>query len=626
VTRNNIYEVDELKFEFIRHGSAFEGVLMLSTPEGTFSSLVNLTKLGSRAAWAKEMAELYGADVTRLKRALNEVCTLRTEEVVAAQGVESVEDGPGVPPATDEQVEELVGRPGVLGRYVEDAALMHGVVGERPVLKLQTLVAVGAQLAPYPNGKPAGSNLIITAEPGRGKNHICDAVAFPLPEDFYLAFESASAKSLFYRAEKDPTILEHVWIYPNEAEATDKLVDMFRPLLSGGKASHMTVNKDADGRNAAQELNVEGPASITIPTVRNKLDGQLQTRMLVAELPDYEGRVAAHSRASSRLLLPYYAAKDHTPKVRAWQAALRSLTEVRRVVFNLEHEEFCFDSDTVSHGARLGGNLLGLMLAHSWLEQKSREIMELPSGELAVVATPEDYQVAYRIFKTTCERSILNLSDTHRKILDAVYELQSQTSFSDGFSQRKIADQAGLHHSTVGEHKTFLTKSAKLLRETEDGGLTLVADAKPDWWRKGDELLAGFPRPEQVHIWWGGDTGVETARHARHPREEERNADTYAQNGGELASRHPSDAARHPDDAPTLEDVVGEETAVADEVPASENGSDKPIGKCSEPMAGVAGAAGITEHPPCPHGYLAGVGCYVCDPNHPFRLKEGAKA
>jgi hypothetical protein len=153
------------------------------------------------------------------------------------------------------------------------------------VLKLQTLVAVGAQLAPYPNGKPAGANLVITAEAGRGKNHVCDAVASLLPEGFCLPFESASAKSLFYKAEKDPAILKHVWIYPNEAEATDKLVEMFRPLLSGGKASHLTVNKDADGRNAAQELNVEGPASITIPTVRNKLDGQLQTRCWSRSFP-----------------------------------------------------------------------------------------------------------------------------------------------------------------------------------------------------------------------------------------------------------------------------------------------------------------------------------------------------
>src|SRR5215218_11416970 len=70
-----------------------------------------------------------------------------------------------------------------------------------------------------------------------------------------------SAKSLYYRAEDDQAVLKHRWIYPNEAEATDELVEMFRPLLSGGKASHLTVNKTGDGRNAALELNIEGPTS-----------------------------------------------------------------------------------------------------------------------------------------------------------------------------------------------------------------------------------------------------------------------------------------------------------------------------------------------------------------------------
>jgi hypothetical protein len=211
VVEAKTYKVEGIEFEFTPNGSPFEGVLVAVLPEGTFSSHVNLQKLGSRAVWAKEMVELYGGDVAFLKRALNELCTLRTEEVAAAtEEAEAVEEGWAASPVSDEQIGELVGRPGVLGRYVEDAAAIHGVVGERPVLKLQTLIAFGAQLSPYPNGKPAGANLIITAEAGRGKNHVCDAVAAPLPEEFCLAFESASAKSLFYKAEHDPAILKHV--------------------------------------------------------------------------------------------------------------------------------------------------------------------------------------------------------------------------------------------------------------------------------------------------------------------------------------------------------------------------------------------------------------------------------
>lgn len=357
--------------------------------------LLHLEDEGKRHAALDDVAETLKLKVRDLRKALTGIEEEERQTRDEAQEDEE-ECEPGPLPS---EAEALVASSGVLDRYVEDVARVHGVVKDREPLRLQTLVAVGAQLAPYPNGKPAGANLIITAEPGRGKNYVCDAVASLLPEGFSLPFESASAKSLFYRAEKDPTILRHTWIYPNEAEATDTLVEMFRPLLSGGRASHLTVNKDSDGRNAAQELNVEGPASITIPTVRNKLDGQLQTRMLVAELPDYEGQVAAHSRASSKQLLPDYAAKDHSPKIHTWQAALESLAGVRRVVFDLDHEGFCFDSDQVSHGARLWGNLLGLMLAHAWLEQRNREIVELTNGEWAVVATPEDYGAAYSIFR-----------------------------------------------------------------------------------------------------------------------------------------------------------------------------------------------------------------------------------
>ena len=481
------------------------------------------------------------------------------------------------PESLSKDAEKLVTCPGVLDRFIEAVARIHGVVGDRDPLRLQTLVALGAQLALYPNGKLAGANLIITAEPGRGKNYVCDAVASLLPERFYLAFESASGKSLFYRAEKDPTILAHTWIYPNEAEATDQLVEMFRPLLSGGKASHLTVNKDSDGRNTAQELNVEGPVSITIPTVRNKLDGQLQTRMLVAELPNYAGRVAAHSREASKQLRPDYAAKDHAPEVRAWQAALESLTEVRRVVFDLEHEEFCFNSDTVSHGARLWTNLLGLMLAHAWLEQKNREVMELANGERAVVATPEDYEAAYRIFKLTCERSIFNLSDTHRKILDAVYELKDESVFNDGFSQRKIATKAGVSVSTVSEHKTFLTKSAKLLYEAEEGGLTLVADAEPSWWEKGD-LLVGFPRPEQVRAWWErvhSAGAPELAEHTEHPGDTERIPLTYAGEGVWYPTEHAPNGAEHIATDPETKGRVRQEADHVRQAPEQENGLDK---------------------------------------------------
>jgi len=357
----------------------------------------------------------------------------------------------------------------------------------------------------------------------------------------------------------------------------------------------LTVNKTGEGRNADQELTIEGPVAITIPTVRNKLDAQLQTRTLVAELPDYEGRVAEHSRAVSRQLLPGNAGNDPTPQIRAWQGALRSLTTHRRVVFDLDREEFCFDSDEVSYGARLWANMLGLMLAHAWLEQRNREIIELSNGEQAIAATPEDYEAAYRIFEATCERSIVNLSETHRKILDAVYELKQEDNSAGQFSQRKIAEKAEVHHSTVGDNKTFLTMSAKLLRETEDGLLTLVADAEPSWWRKGD-LLVGFPRPEQVWQWWGEKVPPpvpKTTRHDRHTRDGGQEAHSNAENGGGLDARHPPITPRQGETERQQEgedkEVAGGITVLADHSPDSENGLNEPQTNACVAVVGVAG-------------------------------------
>jgi hypothetical protein len=609
------YEAEGFYFEFSPNGTPYVGTLRATdeAQSGPYEAEVNLHKAGSRERYAKKAAELYGMEIGRLERALNEVCTRRSEEVTAAAQAESEGEQEPESEVAPEEAEALLNSPGVLERYVEDVAKIRGVVRDRDALRLQTLVALGAQLAPLPNGKPAGANLILTAEAGRGKNYVCDAVASMLPEGFYMAFESASAKSLYYRAETDPGVLTNRWIYPNEAEATDQLVELFRPLLSGGRASHLTVNKTGEGRNAAQELTIEGPASITIPTVRNKLDAQLQTRMLVAELPDYEGRVAEHSRAVSRQLLPDNAGEDYTPKIRVWQAALTSLTSVRRVVFLLDRDDFCFDSDEVSHGARLWTNLLGLMLAHAWLEQRNRGVLELGSGERAVVATSEDYEAAYAIFKATCERSVVNLSDTHRAILDAVYELSSQSTF-DGFSLRKIADAAGVHHSTVAEHKTFLTKSVKLLKEVE-GGLDLVSGAEPSWWRKGDALV-GFPRPEQVRRWWEGGVGSasESARQARHPDAGRQDPHTYAENSVGHATRQPPDGTRHPTQDSAETGVSGGETAVSDAQTDNENGLFMPNGHDNEAVSGLSGRfeEGDSNSVVCIHE-LEPAACKVCN-------------
>lgn len=214
-----------------------------------------------------------------------------------------------------------------------------------------------------------------------------------------------------------------------------------------------------------------------------------------------------------------HAGADHSPLVRAWQAALLALTPIRRVVVPRSHPDFCFDSDEVSHGARLWTNLMGLMCAHAWMEQRNREVVALDGRGQAIVATAEDYEAAYRLFAATCERSVVNISDTHRKILDALYVMQKEQERDAGrwndpreaykpFSQRRIAKASGVPQSTVSDNKSYLLHSLKFLEERHDGRLRLVRDADPSWW-DGSDALDGFPMPERVRGCWRGEDGGE---------------------------------------------------------------------------------------------------------------------
>jgi hypothetical protein len=371
--------------------------------------------------------------------------------------------------------------PGVLGRLRDTASRMHQVYADREPLELALLVALGAQLEPLPNGRPLGASILLTASAGRGKNHIVDAAVTPLPEEFYFSFEIASGQSLYYAADEDPEFLKHTFAYPNEIEGTEALWEFLRPMLSKGWAKKIVTAKDAAGNMTTRTIIVEGPVTIAIPTIRNKTDEQLQTRLLVAELPDYVGRVKHHAAAVSEQLLPDAARADYSRERWLWQEGLRSLTAIRKVVFPLRHPDFALDDDQISHGARLWANLLSLMATAAWLEQTNRRILDLGEETLAIEATPDDYETAYRIFNQVCKRTVVNLSDTHRSILNGLYDLMEKNPERYGFRQREISEASGVSLGAVSNHKTFLVMSAKLMKETEDG-LALIEGADPSWW------------------------------------------------------------------------------------------------------------------------------------------------
>jgi hypothetical protein len=523
------YEYEDMLFEFERDGAPTVGTVKVTVGETTYVGKVDLIAPNSRSTYTRQARALYPeafTDDLTLPRALNElgVHVDDEERIRKAKEDEAVVDENDVTDVDDEKAEELVSTPGVLNRYVEAMARVNEVHGDRDVMRVITLSALSAQLALPAENKPVGTSALLVGESSRGKNFVVDAVASGMPESMVYQFESASSKSFYYESAAKPQRFEHTWLYANEIEAVDELIEVLRPLLSQGVAVHKTVDKVHDS-NTFREFKIKGPITACVPTTRNTTDRQFMTRLLVVELEDFEGRIAEHSRRVAKVLLPDYAAQDHTEELNLWKKAFEKLTSVRRVVIPNAHPEFCITSEDVSHGARVWRSFLSLVLANAWLEQRNREVRALREDLDVVVAQAEDYRVAYEIFQTTAGRSVVNISATHRKILDALYALEGDEGKTiardNGFSLRKIAEKAGtgVSHETVRKNKAFLCSSLGFVVEMERGGLRLVGGADPEWWAHPENILEGFPRPEKVSLWWGSGNGVDSVDTGPQPDE-----------------------------------------------------------------------------------------------------------
>ena len=79
------YEEGDFFFEFMPHGSPFEGTLVARYPEHeAYIDSVSLTKASSRNEYAKRAHEDCGISRQALKKALNALASKRHEEVSAA--------------------------------------------------------------------------------------------------------------------------------------------------------------------------------------------------------------------------------------------------------------------------------------------------------------------------------------------------------------------------------------------------------------------------------------------------------------------------------------------------------------------------------------------------------------
>ena len=382
------------------------------------------------------------------------------------------------------------------GEARDTAARMHQVYGDREPLELALLVALGAQLEPLPNGRPLGASILLTA-PRQGQEPHRRCAVKPLPPEFYLPSRSPRGRASTTRPTRTRLPQAHVRLPQRDRGRRGPLGVPEADALEG-RAKKIVTAKDPAGNMTTRTIIVEGPVTIAIPTIRNKTDEQLQTRLLVAELPDYAGGSSTTPRRS-----PSNSCRTRQPPTTPASSGSgrRPLgsSPGRRVVFPLTIPTSP-STTTISPTARGSGRTS----SPSWRptpgwSRGTAGSSSWPAGEGEAPRRsrpPRGLRGGLPLFTEVCKRTVINLSETHRKILGR--PLRPPGGPSRARRVHPAGDRQGGRGrlGTVSNNKTFLVTSAKLIRRPRPG-LLLVEGAEPSWWTEGDLIGRANPQAGQ---------------------------------------------------------------------------------------------------------------------------------
>ena len=155
----------------------------------------------------------------------------------------------------------------------------RGISGEFAIKALALLTAHSTFM-----GKPLAA--AVKGQSSSGKSYVTTQVLALYPPEFIYMMTGGSPKSLVYEAEEFCYRL----IYLAEAEALvrdsgdekNDFAEILRVLVSEQRIEYKYVAKDATGELTTMTAKRDGPVAFLTTTVRNRLDPEMETRMLSA--------------------------------------------------------------------------------------------------------------------------------------------------------------------------------------------------------------------------------------------------------------------------------------------------------------------------------------------------------
>jgi hypothetical protein len=318
-------------------------------------------------------------------------------------------------------------------------------------------------------------HILMLGPPSAGKNYTYGTVLMLLPEDAYHQIDAGSPKVLIY----DEADLRHRVVIFSEADSLpagedNPAASAVRNLLQDGRLHYQVVVKDPEtGRFGVQEIDREGPTVLLTTSVQH-LGAQLESRMLVLDVPDDARQINAALQAQANL--EGAGPPSAPPGLVAFQAYLQALAPW----------------DVVVPFAKALATALGKATSGSRVLRDYQKILSLVKGVTAIrhrhrerddrgrlIATIRDYAAVFEYVGPVYESSVSGVSVGVRKTVAAVAELTNVSPVT----ATAVATAMSVNKMTVSRYVRIALEQTWLVNNSQN--------------KQRFDLALGEPLPER---------------------------------------------------------------------------------------------------------------------------------
>ena len=353
--------------------------------------------------------------------------------------------------------EAFLRRPDLLTATLRDIEAL-GVAGESDLVGLLYLVGTSRKLA-----RPMSA--ILRAASGAGKSTLVEVVERLMPPEDVVSLSGLSPHALYYM---DRTALSHRILVIEERAGVGEADYGLRLLQSKGSLRRAVVVKDPQtGRSRTVRIEVDGPVAV-METTTGAVNPENASRSFLL-YPDESGaqtkRVMAVQRR--RYLEDGPKREAEAAEIEERHHAAQRLLEPAPVVIPFA-ERVEFPAPTL-RARREHARFWSLVEASAFLHQRQRTRRRLSGGDgartEAIVATIDDYEIAYRVTERLLAPALMELPAPALDLLAQARDLATERAGGGlvaaevAFTRRTLADRMGWSLSQVRGYLSALVEA-----------------------------------------------------------------------------------------------------------------------------------------------------------------------